>query len=32
MSFYPTLGFKTDIDDTLEQITIRWNELVATPL
>lgn len=32
MSFYPTLGFQTGPDDTLEEITIRWNELVATPL
>lgn len=32
MSFYTALGFQTGPDDTLEEITIRWNELVATPL
>lgn len=24
--------FKTDLDDTLEQIKIHWNQFVATPL
>ena len=32
MSFYPTLNFEVDPEGTMEQITVRWNELVATPL